>query len=89
MLKIGNILYVAAAISNFCRFSVFFRGNYFFQVLAPLSVYMGSHPPGVPTWCLSKMTFARHTSVHSEKQLNDWAVEISAPVDISAQEILC
>ncbi len=30
----------------FCRFQVFFRGNYFFQVLAPLSVFVQSPLPG-------------------------------------------
>ena len=35
-----------ATISIFRKSQVFFRGNYFFQVLAPLSVYAGSHPPG-------------------------------------------
>ena len=35
-----------ATMSIFRRIQVFFRGNYFFQPLAPLSVYVGSHPPG-------------------------------------------
>ena len=35
-----------ATISIFRKSQVFFRGNYFFQVLALLSVYAGSHPPG-------------------------------------------
>ena len=34
--------------SIFPRIQVFFRGNYFFQPLPPLSVHMGSHPPGTP-----------------------------------------
>ncbi len=70
MLKIGNILHLAlafkvhfAAISIFRRFPVFFRGNYFFQVLAPLSVYMGSHPPGLNDLRYEWVTFFKYMVV--------------------------
>ena len=35
-----------ATVGIFRRFQVFFRGNYFFQVLAPLSVFVRSPLPG-------------------------------------------
>ncbi len=56
MLNIGRFLHKVvvcrrarevhfATINIFRKSQIFFRGNYFFQVLAPLSVYAGSHPP--------------------------------------------
>ncbi len=57
MSNTDTISYIAGARSRPCetyfvvmsifrRIQAFFRGNYFFQPLAPLSVHVGSHPPG-------------------------------------------
>ncbi len=70
MLNIGSYLQIVAVcrqvrevyftkISIFHKFQVFFRSNYFFQVLALLSAYAGSHPPGT----MKKIIWSRVTSI--------------------------
>ena len=44
-----------ATIEYFSKNSGIFRGNYFFQSLAPLSVHVGSHPPGRETFFLDSL----------------------------------